>query len=361
MASKKLNYLSAFGGYDDFSIDRYFVLKHNRVPSQVELSIPTEIKREKLDAFMQLLDPDAQELQLVYKHQELPPSQKVDPQKEFPVIYLYEHAEWALMLECGFRHEHIKVEIYYDHREAAAEEWAHRFLNEVRAQMGKKESPTFKVLSVNRGGYHTKNVDVDPLDLDIDRNYNEDFRDIDATIREALNEERSGIILFHGPPGTGKTSYIKHLMYRHAETKFIFVSNNFVKDLLSPDFVTFLLTQKDSVLIIEDAEKVITSRSKLTQDSVVSTILQLTDGLFSDYLNLKIICTFNTDAEQIDQALFRKGRMIAFYEFRPLSVEKSQRLLDETSKETATEPMTLAEIYNPEERGFRQEKKTIGF
>jgi hypothetical protein len=43
-------------------------------------------------------------------------------------------------------------------------------------------------------------------------------------------------------------------------------------------------------------------------------------------LNLQIICTFNTDLTNVDEALLRKGRLIAKYEFKALAEQKSQAL-----------------------------------
>jgi ATP-dependent 26S proteasome regulatory subunit len=140
------------------------------------------------------------------------------------------------------------------------------------------------------------------------------------------------------------------------------VQNDFVRDLLKPAFISFLLNNKNSILVIEDAEKVVASRENGGEDSVVSTILQLTDGLFSDFLNIKIICTFNTDIDRIDKALLRKGRMIARYHFLPLSAEKTAALAKKLGHDDVTESLTLAEIFQFEQTDFKDPaKKSIGF
>ena len=72
------------------------------------------------------------------------------------------------------------------------------------------------------------------------------------------------MILLHGDPGTGKTTYIKHLIYKFLDKEFIFIQNDFVRDLLKPSFISFLLQNKNAILIIEDAEKVVVTRTLKT-------------------------------------------------------------------------------------------------
>jgi len=104
------------------------------------------------------------------------------------------------------------------------------------------------------------------------------------------------------------------------------------------------------------------TRENGADDSVVSTILQLTDGLFSDFLNIKVICTFNTTIDRLDKALLRKGRLIAKYQFSALSPEKSSALARKLGHEDVTGSLTLADIFGLDKPGFNKAKqKNIGF
>jgi ATP-dependent 26S proteasome regulatory subunit len=95
----------------------------------------------------------------------------------------------------------------------------------------------------------------------------------------------------------------------------------------------------------------------------VSNILNLTDGILGDCLNIQIIATFNMKREKIDQALLRKGRLIAEHKFDKLSINEVNKLLEYIGKEgKVTEPMTLADIYNIDEELFKvEENLKIGF
>ena len=89
--------------------------------------------------------------------------------------------------------------------------------------------------------------------------------------------------------------------------------------------------------------------------------MQLTDGLFSDYLKIKVICTFNTDVSKVDPALFRKGRMIASYQFGLLTSDKVAALSKEFDIDKI-EPMTLGDAINYKDRMFEQKSnQKIGF
>jgi ATP-dependent 26S proteasome regulatory subunit len=125
----------------------------------------------------------------------------------------------------------------------------------------------------------------------------------------------------------------------------------------------FLIENSNSVLFIEDAERVITDRQTGGANGV-SNILNITDGILSDILNIQIVATFNMDKAKIDSALLRKGRLIAEHKFDALPIEDSNNLLKHLGKDAnASKPMTLTEIYNVEEEEFKSADKysPIGF
>jgi hypothetical protein len=115
--------------------------------------------------------------------------------------------------------------------------------------------------------------------------------------------------------------------------------------------------------VIEDAENIIMDREQ-NENSPVSTLLNISDGLLADCLNIQVICSFNTDLSKIDTALMRKGRLIARYEFRELEVEKARKLSQKLGHPGMIEkPITLSDIYNRGDMDFEQpkRKRAIGF
>ena len=183
-------------------------------------------------------------------------------------------------------------------------------------------------------------------------------------ILKTLNKNKAnGLVLLHGEPGTGKTHYLKYLASKIKDKKVMFVPPYLVDFITSPEMTPFLIENSDSILFIEDAERVITDRDTNAANGV-SNILNLTDGILGDILNIQIVATFNMDRKKIDTALLRKGRLIAEHKFEKLPVDETNKLLDHLGKNhKSTEPMSLADIYNVDSDEVRitKEKKSIGF
>ena len=231
----------------------------------------------------------------------------------------------------------------------------------------KKDANNLFLVAQDNTGYHLNKYTIKPpKEFDIAKQYNDDFGKQDEIINNFLcNNERSGIVILHGEKGTGKTTYIRNIINKHPELKFVFVPSNMISLLGEPSFGNFLMTLKNNIIILEDCEDVIrTRKSNSISSSAVSLLLNMGDGLLSDGLGIKFICTFNENISNIDEALLRKGRLACKYEFKELSVEKSNALLEELYGDrecipTTTKPMTLADIYNIDAQSYENIKKTI--
>ena len=217
---------------------------------------------------------------------------------------------------------------------------------------------------INRGqnGLGLKQLEVKRTKLDLDLFYEADFKEVNNVICKRLSTDKDkGIVLLHGLPGTGKTTYLRYLIGK-IKKRILFVSPSLAGDIMNPDFIQLLVNNPNCVLIIEDAENVIMDR-KISGNAAVSNLLNISDGLLADFLNVQIICTFNNSLTLVDNALMRKGRLIAKYEFGKLTINKAQQLSNHFGFDNIiTKPMTIAEIANPHDQEHKAERvEVIGF
>ena len=227
----------------------------------------------------------------------------------------------------------------------------------------KREKPEIQLLVKGYEGLETRTMTISKPKLTIDDNYNDDFLPIHKIILSRLQKKNDkGLVLLHGKPGTGKTSYIRYLI-TSLKKDVIFLPPNMAASITDPGLMSLMIENPDSVFVIEDAENIIIDRDR-SGLSPVSALLNLADGLLSDCLNIQIICSFNTDLSRVDSALTRKGRLIAKYEFKELETHKAQALSNKLGFDTQiTKPMSLAAVYNQNDAEFSTatSRKAIGF
>jgi hypothetical protein len=233
--------------------------------------------------------------------------------------------------------------------------------------MGKKrkhESNNIALVIQTPRGYDTTSFELPEQKLDIELGYGKGFKPIHEKIINTLNQKNGkGLVLLHGTPGTGKTHYLKYIASKIKDKRVLFIPPYLADFITSPEMTPFLIQNSNSILFIEDAERVITDRNNGGANGV-SNILNITDGILSDILKIQIVATFNMDKAKIDSALLRKGRLIAEHKFDALPIEDANNLIKHLGKtHIATKPMTLTEIYNLEETEYKSEDKysPIGF
>lgn len=147
---------------------------------------------------------------------------------------------------------------------------------------------------------------------------------------ETLAYPGHGLYILSGQPGTGKSKFITDLLTRLAREdsnrQVFYFPPQCVEAIGTPEFMTWMLDRPGAVIIAEDAEAVL--RQSDARTACTSNILNLTDGILGDGLQMTLICTFNCAVDEIDNALLRPGRLQLRAEFHRLSGERAYEALE---------------------------------
>jgi len=254
-----------------------------------------------------------------------------------------------------------KLSFYYPNDHECISEEFHKFLVI-------DNSPNIFMVNQEYGQFTFSKFNINlPETFDLALNYGDDFPEINDKLIDALHDNYSGLYMLHGLPGTGKTTYIRYLA-SVLKKDVMFFPTSFVNEITNPAILNLLRKKQECVLILEDAEKALTKRHLSDEPSLVSTLLNMTDGILGDILKLNVIVTYNCDRQDIDEALLRKGRLKAEYSFQGLKKKHAEKLINHLDLDIeAKDNMILADIYyaKSDEKligNVKQlEKPTIGF
>ena len=266
-------------------------------------------------------------------------------------------------LSCGitiqWNSQDKMVKLLFDHD--SAPDVVERLKGELETINEKEPQCQIGLVQSARGSLFLKFSSFKPYEEDITPYLGDDYVTFKNQIVNELKEHgNSGLYLLHGEPGTGKTSFLKTIL-SEVDKKAIFITPALTDKLTSPNLIGLLMDHTNSVIVIEDAETVLMKR-QADNSNAVSNLLNLTDGFPADFLELNIICTFNTDIDNIDPALIRKGRLKGMMEFKKLSVDSARKMTEEFDLTTmVTSPMTVAEVWNGGNETDSPIRNGIGF
>jgi len=254
-------------------------------------------------------------------------------------IYFYKDNFIQITSENGKEKDKCKLTFYYPTSAKCVDEEFTQF-------MDIDKRPNIFMVNQDYGNFNFSKFNINlPETFDIGLNYGKNFESVSDKMIKSLHENSSGLYMLHGRPGTGKTTYIRYLA-SVLKKDVIFFPTSFVDEITNPSILSLLKKKQDCVMILEDAEKALTKRSLSDQPSLVSTLLNMTDGILGDILKLNVIVTYNCDRQDIDEALLRKGRLKAEYSFQGLKQDEAKKLIKKLDIDIKPEDnMTLADIY----------------
>ncbi len=251
-----------------------------------------------------------------------------------------------------------QVQFNYDIK---AEKDIKEFINKVQDNIYKEpETKIFYAVELSGNQFTMSTEKVEDRKPNLELNYGKDFLKVNENIIKLLLEKNSGIIVLDGEPDTGKTSYIKYLIGQVCDHKdVIYIPRYLLQEMANPDFISFLRDQRNSIIILEDADDILSNREDGLSSTIVTNILSITNGLLNDQLKIQLIATFNTERKHIDKKLMKNGKIIEDWSFKKLNVEQANVLATSLGMETPyTSPTALADIYDDYEVKGKDKKKT---
>jgi len=220
------------------------------------------------------------------------------------------------------------ITIYYNSSEDADE------VNEIIKSLSEyqvidelEDGHNLNVVSLSGNSIELDQIKYDDIDNDnIEEYYSkETFKSISKWIKKSKKQE-SGLSIFYGQRGTGKSSMIKFLASK-LNKNLIFIPNNLVDlTINSSDFTKFLRKHENPILVLDDCEMIF-NEFFTKSNIIVNNLMQLVDGLLSDKLNISIIAIFNVeDKNEIDHNLIDCNNLIDIIEFTDLSNTEANQL-----------------------------------
>lgn len=221
---------------------------------------------------------------------------------------------------------------------------------------------SFWNLEENRARYVARRIAV-PEWQTVRSNYHWRTRGhLDALVQRPPMLAAGKLILWHGPPGTGKTWALRALLreWRHwAEAHYILDPENFFNQ--SANYMMSVIMDRDSdadgddetegetkwrLLIIEDASELLGKDARVQAGQGLARLLNLCDGLVGQGLRVLILLTTNEDVGTMHPAVIRRGRCIANIRFDLLSSEERREWLAAHGRSPDDEtPALLADLF----------------
>jgi len=257
------------------------------------------------------------------------------------------------------------LSIYYDNKTISFKDMEKEVEGMIKCSYSPSNKNQFFTIQTSQYGFQLKASYVKDMDIDLKLNYGKKFIPVYDDMVEKLSKTKHGLFLLHGSPGTGKTTILRKLISVLENKTIIYVPTYMMSQIADPELITFISQFKDTILVLEDSENIL-ANSIDNRSQAVSNILNMTDGLLNDSMEIQIIATFNTNKKMIDDALTRAGRLQVDYKFGKLSKENSQKLIENLELDkSVTKPMSLAEIYEGHNQtivdDLENTEKKIGF
>jgi hypothetical protein len=175
-------------------------------------------------------------------------------------------------------------------------------------------------------------------------------------------ESAANILLLIGPPGTGKTTFIRGLL-AHSNSSAIVTYDATI--LEKDSFFARFIEDDSNIMVLEDSDAFLKSRSD--GNTMMHRFLNVGDGLVTTKGKKMVFSTNLPSIRDIDSALVRPGRCFDIITFETLTLPQANILanslgvkLPVRARGHETENYSIAEVFNENQTNKPKERK-VGF
>lgn len=251
-------------------------------------------------------------------------------------------------------------------------------------KVSKKKGVTIRFWNLDGGDVRTIPRYLELPEGDISNNYTGNaVAGINELLEFSPPIKGGKLILIHGEPGTGKTSFIVHLAKRWeqwcsvhyiTDPEKFFNTISYVEELtnfnvssteklrLRNKYGEYKQNNRYNLLVVEDADEYLSCDAKSVVGQSLSRLLNLSDGMIGLGLRFMIMLTTNEKIEKIHPAVLRPGRCRMDIEMGKFNKNEANAWFKNMGIDYVSDSdMTLAEMYNISNSSYRLDKKSIGF
>jgi hypothetical protein len=203
------------------------------------------------------------------------------------------------------------------------------------------------------GGHDIRRAIEVPEWEDIARNYPRAVRSALHDLLGAREPSGGSLILWHGPPGTGKTHAVQTLakawrawcsVHCITDPEALLQITPYLMDVVNDDIGDDERAYR--LVVLEDAGELMAVSARTEVGQGLSRLLNLTDGLLGQGVRTILLVTTNEPIGRLHPAVRRPGRCWASIDFGPFEpAEATAWLALHGVERDAARPLTLAELY----------------
>ena len=174
-------------------------------------------------------------------------------------------------------------------------------------------------------------------------------------------ESNASILLLIGPPGTGKTTFIRGLLAHTSSSAIV----TYDAQILEKDgFFARFIEDESNIMVLEDSDAFLKSRND--GNTMMHRFLNVGDGLVTTKGKKMVFSTNLPSIRDIDSALVRPGRCFDIITFDTLTVSQANNLANKLGVTLPVKPRgkemenySIAEVFN--QQTHKPKERKLGF